>query len=108
MLIGDWADEKNVKSTKYHLLINRHKIDLKQLNKHVLECILPKFDQLYQDEQLNNVLLNNPFNDNNTIDDFNPNTLIYIYENNTQYCEPLPFQINFSSNSISFLSSIRK
>jgi hypothetical protein len=99
MLIGDWADEKNLESTKYHILINRHKVDVKQLNKHVLECILPKFDQIYQDEQLNIILLNNSCNDSYSSEnfDFNPNTLVYIYENNILYCQPLLFQIKFTS-----------
>jgi hypothetical protein len=95
MLIGDWSEEANLQPTRYHLLINRHKIDVKQLNKHVLECTLPKFDHLYQDEQLNNSLLSNSL-DNEDFD-FNPNTLVYVYENNNLYCQPILFQIKISS-----------
>ncbi len=60
------------------MLINERFVSLKQLNKHVLECILPSFD-LPTPHKASTIL-------------------IYIYENQRLFCPPIPFQITATKN----------
>lgn len=73
MLVGDWNEKSN-----YHLALNGATVNLKQLNKHVLQCTLPSFEHF---DNLN----------------YNLNTHIHFYENGRLYCEPMPFQIKYPS-----------
>ena len=76
MLVSDW------KGDQYQMIINEKILNLNKLNTHVLEVILPKFDS------------------QNLV---NSKTLIYIFENQQLFCEPIPFEIkNNSVNSDDF------
>jgi len=95
MLIGNWSDLdakndlNNLNQTKYYMILNEKKINLRQLNKHVLECILPQFDSY---SHKNNFLENSAHPE--ALSTFNvSNTFINIYENEKLFCSPIPFKI---------------
>ena len=93
MLIGNWSDidtKNDLNFSKYYIIINGEKINLKQLNKHVLECILPQFDSDNKDFR-NNSSCSEPFSTLNI-----SNTFVNIFENEKLFCAPIPFKIKHS------------
>ena len=94
MLIGNWSDidtKNDLNFSKYYIIINGEKINLKQLNKHVLECILPQFDSDNKDFH-NNSSCSEPFSTLNI-----SNTFVNIFENEKLFCAPIPFKIKHSN-----------
>ncbi len=73
LVSNDWNDCK-----KYQMIINEKILTLKQLNKHVFEAVLPKFENIKES---------------------NLNTFIHIYENQQLFCETIPFEIRNSKSS---------
>ncbi len=92
MLIGNWCKL----GSNYHLVINEHKLNLEKLNSHVLQCFLPKFDQIYLAVSQQSMIKDN----DDEPELFIPNTFIYIYENDLLYCPPLPFEIKCLKNKL--------
>lgn len=99
MLIGNWSDydvknNLNLNQTKYYMVLNGKRINLKQLNKHVLECILPEFDS-----NCSNYKKYLPEN-STCLESLNiSTTFINVYENDKLFCSPIPFKINYSASS---------
>lgn len=108
MIIGNWND-----SNMYHLLLNGEEIPLKHLNKHVLECLLPKFN--INPNEAGSDCLN--LESGSIAATSTPtelslneiNTFIYLYENKRLYCNPIPFKFKYSSfqlfNNVYFSSN---
>jgi hypothetical protein len=98
MLIGNWSDcdvknNLNLNQTKYYMVLNGKKINLKQLNKHVLECILPEFDCYSNYKKY--------LPENSTcLESLNiSTTFINVYENDKLFCSPIPFKIKYSASN---------
>ncbi len=72
--------------------LNGLRIDLRQLNKHVLECPrMPRFDSIYSNRNestVNHIALCN--------NQYVLNTCIHVYENEAMGCMPVPFEIRFT------------
>ena len=77
--IGDWKESINY---KYQVIIEEKIIDLKEINKHVLECILPSFHESLIHSHISS-----------------KKTLIYVYENRLLFSEPMSFEIKVSQAS---------
>ena len=89
MIIGNWNDyEKsndiNSNQDTYHITINDKKISLQQLNKHVLQCVLPQFDSICTDTNKNEIRSY-------------LNTFIYLYKSGSLLYPPIPFEIKVPS-----------
>lgn len=80
MLVSEWKNPTNEQNETYQMIINEKILNLTQLNNHVLETILPKFDNLNESSK--------------------HDTFIYIYENQQLFCEPIPFEIRSNITSI--------
>ena len=93
LLVSDWNEIESCKdmnelpiklpTTTYQMILNGKIINLKQLNRHVLECTLPELPIDIGNDQSSKVV----------------NTNIFIYENQFLYCAPIPFEIKFPSPS---------
>jgi hypothetical protein len=112
MLIGNWSDMLScsattattkqltmanpmpIKTNVYHMIINGKLVRLSQLNKHVLECILPRFD----DDHLPAALAKSHNAVMGRLEANRLHTHIYVYENERLYCKPLSFEIRFNSS----------
>lgn len=96
MIIGNWADLENSNRCEYTMIVNSKKIFLNQLNKHVLECTLPRFDSIYTDQ--NEVISFDQTSSSSSfvLNQFSLKTLIYLYENERLFCAPMPFEIKYS------------
>ena len=70
MLIGEWNNDP---SSSYKIIINEKIINSKKINQHVVEAVLPRFENLT-----------------------NSNNLIYVYEGQLLFCEPISFEIKAS------------
>ncbi len=67
MLIGEWNQ-----SNSYKIILNEKIICPEKINQHVLEAVLPGFENLTNS---------------------NLKSLIYVYEGQLLFCEPIPFEI---------------
>jgi hypothetical protein len=88
-IIGEWSAPDS--TTTYSMNLNGQRIGLRQLNQHVLECTLPRFDSIYSNRNestVNNIVLCN--------NQYVLNTCIHVYENEVMCCAPAPFQIKFT------------
>ena len=117
MLIGNWADNKSTTTTnqemnssstkpdnnkntvKYTINLNGVEIKLNQLNKHVLECNLPRFEWMFgnkQQQQQQQVATNSVQIQANSNEEFIYKTYVYLYENGSLYCPPIAFEIKYN------------
>ena len=93
-MIGDWSEPTTTTSSStahYSLNLIGVRVPLKQLNKHVLECTLPKFDSIYtnyNESVVSQIEI--------TSSHYALSTCLHVYENERMCCEPAPFEIRFS------------
>ena len=71
MLISEWNQSKS-----YKIIINEKIISLEIINQHVLEAVLPRFE--------------------NSTNSISKSSLVYVYEGQLLFCEPIPFDIKLS------------
>ena len=86
------------------MIINERVLNLKQLNKHVLECTMPSF---YFSNSANNhhQQHNTENNNSNSMTSNQFTTSIYIYENQRLFCPPIPFQIIINNKTFTSATS---
>lgn len=113
MLIGNWADNKSTTSTnqemnsstkpdnnkntvKYTINLNGIEIKLNQLNKHVLECNLPRFEWMFGNKQQQQAATNSVQIQANSNEEFIYKTYVYLYENGSLYCPSIAFEIKYN------------